>query len=76
MRSLEPVASATHYRALNSPDAHAMRVGTDRELKGDCAFFASCPVNDLYGFLPQCEAAWSCEFEGDRDIAEDKVATW
>jgi hypothetical protein len=53
-----------------------MRVGTDLELIGDCVFFACCPVNDLRALLPQCEAAWSCEFEGDQDIAEDKVATW
>ena len=32
-------------------EAHAMRVGTDLELIGDRAFFASCPVNDLCGFL-------------------------
>src|SRR5262245_65965205 len=38
-----------------------------------CAFFASCVVNELCGIALRCEAAWSCECDGERNIGSTKL---
>ena len=51
-----------------------MRVGTDLELIGDCAFFASCPVNDLNAFLtflPQCEFGLDVSIRSKRNFVDN-----